>query len=314
MIRLWSAESGEELRNIPTPHQIVYTLAFSPDSSTLFSAGSSGAIHLWQSQTGRLLGAWDTETNWISQLALTRDGRTLVTGHSDGSVRLWEVLTGKGRTCFQGPRVSVRVVAISRDGRRVASGGEDTTILVWDATGGARPDVALSAEQLRTLWRELNSMDAGRAYRALWRMALSPKQALPFLTEKLRPVAPLDATGQKRVDRLVTALDSEVFTVRQQAEAELEKMGWKVESALCKALESKPSLEVRKRIEKVLEKLASERLRIVRALEAIEHMNTPEARQLLDSLAKGAPQSWLTEEAAASRRRGAPAYRTVPER
>jgi hypothetical protein len=197
----------------------------------------------------------------------------------------------------------VRAVAISRDGRRIASGSVDTTILVWDATAGALPNAALSAEQLQTLWRDLRDADAGRAYRALWRMVLAPKQALPFLAEHLCPVAPVDDARRKQVDQLLADLDSDRFAVRQQAEAELEKTGLIIEPSLRKALESKLALEVRRRIEKVLEKLASERLRVTRALEAIEHMSLPESRQLLEALANGAPRAWLTEESRAIRKR-----------
>ena len=163
--------------------------------------------------------------------------------------------------------------------------------------------MALSAAQLQSLWRDLIDRDAGRAYRALWQIALSPKHALPFLAEHLRPASPLDKAQQQRVDRLLTDLDSEHFTVRQDAEAALEKLGLVVEPALRKALESKPSLEMRRRIETVLAKLANERLRITRALEALEHMNAPEARRLVEALANGAPRAWLTEEARAIRKR-----------
>ena len=299
-IHLWSADTGKELRSIATPQRLVATLAFSPDGSFLASGGFWGTIILWEPVTGRLLRQWDTKTNWTSELAFARDGRTLVSGHGDdGSIRLWEVATGKERACFRGHRLAVRAVAISRDGRCLASGGGDTTILTWDATGGARPDAALSAEQLRNLWDDLNASDAGRASRALCQLALSPKYALPFLAEKLRPVAPLDAARQKQVDRRLADLNSEQFAVRQQAEAELEKMGPLVEPALRKKLESKPSLEMRQRIEALLSKWASERLQIARALEAIEHMNTIKARQLLEKLADGANQAWLTEEARA---------------
>ncbi|MHB1424934.1 MAG: sigma-70 family RNA polymerase sigma factor [Gemmataceae bacterium] len=305
VIRLWSAETGKELRNMTTHQQFVDTLAFSPDGSALASGGLSGAIHLWEPATGRLLRQWDTKMGWINHLVFARDGRTLVSGHKDGSVHLWEAATGKERVCFQGHRGGVRAVAISRDGRSIASGSEDTTILVWDTTGGARPDAALSSEQLQTLWRDLKDADAGRAYRAMWRMALAPKQALPFLAERLRPVALLDAARQKQVDRLLADLDSDQFAVRQNAEAELEKLGLMVEPALRKALEHKPSLEVRQRIESVLAKLANERLRLLRALEAIEHMNTPEVRRFVESLANGAPHAWLTEEARAIHKRWA---------
>ena len=113
------------------------------------------------------------------------------------------------------------------------------------------------------------------------------------------PIAQLDAKQQKQVERLLADLDKESFTARQRAEMELEKMGPAIEPALRKALEGK-SLEVRRRIEKVLEKVvgwSGERLRTLRAPEAIEHMNTPEARRLLESLSSGMPRAWLTEEA-----------------
>ncbi len=303
LIRLWSAETGKELGSIKTPQQFVYTLDFSPDGSSLAAGGISGMIQLWEPTTGRLLNQLDTKTSWTSELAFSRDGRALVSGHNDGIVRLSEVATGKERVRFEEHRGGVRAVAISRDGRSIASGSEDTTILVWDATVGTRPDAVLSVEQLQTLWRDLGDADAGRAYRALWQLALAPKYGLPFLAEHVRPVAPLDAPRQKRVDQLVADLDSDRFAVRQEAEAELEKMGSTVEPALRKTLENKPSLEARRRVEAVLAKFTNERLQLLRALEAIEHMNIPEARRLVAELAKGAPGAWLTEEARAIEKR-----------
>jgi RNA polymerase sigma factor (sigma-70 family) len=303
LIRLWSVETKKELQSIKTPQQFVLTLDFSPDGSSLASAGASGTIQLWDPTTGRLLNQLDTKSNVTTELTFVYDGRALVSGHGDGSVRLWEMATRKERACFEGHRGGVRAVAISRDGRSIASGSEDTTILVWDATAGARPDAALSAEQLRTLWRDLGDADAGRAYRALWQMALAPKQVLPFLAERVLPVAPLTAPQQKQVDQLVADLDSDQFAVRHEAETKLEKMGPTVEPALRKSLESKPSLEVRRRVEAVLAKFANERLQLIRALEAMERMNTPQARRLVTALAKGAPGAWLTEEARAIEKR-----------
>ncbi|HTU93447.1 MAG TPA: WD40 repeat domain-containing protein [Gemmataceae bacterium] len=313
-IHLWATDSGKELRSIATSQGIVSTLAFSPDGSVLVSGGSEGGICLSSPTTGRLLRRWDTKPSQIGCLVFSRDGRTLVSGHRNSSVRLWEAASGQERACFVGHRGGVEAVDMSRDGRSIASGSSDTTILVWDATGGARADAELSAEQLRTLWRDLRDTDAGRAYRALWQLALSPKHALPFLVERLHPAVPLDAAQQKQVDRLLADLDSDRFSVRQEAETELEKIGPMVEPALRKALESKPSLEMRQRIESVLAKLANERLRLMRALEAIEHMNTAEARRLLEALAGGAPHAWLTGEARAIRKRLAEQSVTAPER
>jgi hypothetical protein len=300
---LWEADTGKELRTIATPHQMVYALAFNPDGSALASGGMQAGIHLWDAATGRLLRRWETPQSHLGHLAFSRNGRMLVSGHGDAHVRLWEIATGKERDSFVGHRSNIRAVAFAPDGRSVASGSDDTTILVWDATGGARPDAALSAKQLQALWADLIGSDAGRAYRAMWQMALSPKRVLPFLAERLHPITPLDERQQKQVERLLADLDKESFTARQRAETELEKMGPAIEPALRKVLDDKPSLEVRRRIEKVLEKMTDERLRTLRALEAIEYMNTPEARRLLESLANGTPRAWLTEEARKSRKR-----------
>jgi RNA polymerase sigma factor (sigma-70 family) len=308
-IRLWSADTGKELPPIAATHQFVTALAFSPDGSALASGLLSGAIHLWEPTTGRLLHRWDTKEGWIFQVAFSRDGRSLASVHLNGSVRLWEIATERERARFTGHRGAVRAVAFSRDDRRIASGSDDTTLLVWDATNGARPDAALSAKQLHALWADLIDTDASRAYRAMWQMALAPKHALPFLAERLHPITPLDAKQQKQIERLLADLDKESFPARQRAEMELEEMGPAIESALRKALKGKPQLEVRRRIETVLEKVAGwsgERLRTLRALEAIEYMNTPEARRLLESLANGTPHAWLTEEARKIRQRLAP--------
>jgi hypothetical protein len=66
-----------------------------------------------------------------------------------------------------------------------------------------------------------------------------------------------------------------------------------------------PSLEVRRRIEGLLEKAAhpvlpSERLRPLRAVEVLERTGTDDARAILKELASGMPEARLTEEARAA--------------
>jgi truncated hemoglobin YjbI len=61
---------------------------------------------------------------------------------------------------------------------------------------------------------------------------------------------------------------------------------------------------VRRRLESLLDSVEgpgeAEWLRDVRALEVLEHIGTPEARQVLKVLAEGAPEARLTQEAKAS--------------
>ena len=68
-------------------------------------------------------------------------------------------------------------------------------------------------------------------------------------------------------------------------------------------LQSKPSLEVRQRLESILATpfdAPCEALVQLRALEALEHIGNPEAKQLIEKLATGASRARLTQEAKAS--------------
>ncbi len=94
--------------------------------------------------------------------------------------------------------------------------------------------------------------------------------------------------------------------MRKKAALELGKLGDSARPALKKALEGKPSPEVRRQVDELLgklkpgEPLAGEDLRAVRGVELLEQMATPEARQILEGLAKGPPGARLTREAEAA--------------
>jgi hypothetical protein len=81
----------------------------------------------------------------------------------------------------------------------------------------------------------------------------------------------------------------------------LAKLGESAEPALRRALAGKPALEVRRRIEQLLDALEPtklpERLRLVRAVAALEYSNTPEAREVLAALAQRPADTLLTREA-----------------
>jgi hypothetical protein len=90
--------------------------------------------------------------------------------------------------------------------------------------------------------------------------------------------------------------------VRQKATAELLKIGERAVPPIDKALSGQPPLEVKKRLEDVREKLTTvvltdEKLRAFRAIEVLERIATPEAQQLLQTLADGAPGAFMTTTA-----------------
>jgi WD40 repeat protein len=152
------------------------------------------------------------------------------------------------------------------------------------------------------LWTDLGSDDPEKAFRAVRGMIAASKDTLPFLRENVKPMAEVD---EKAIEKFVADLDGMDFESREKATQELEKLAELAQPALKKYLAGQPGLEGRKRAERLMEKLsqtntpATPTLRTMRALEAVERMDTPAAKELLESLSKGASNSWLTREAKA---------------
>ena len=108
--------------------------------------------------------------------------------------------------------------------------------------------------------------------------------------------------------KLIAELDNPLYKVRQKATVELAKIGRRAGPAIEKALTGELSLESRNRLRELRDKMTAtvlqgEELRIYRAVEALEWMGSPEARQLLTTLAEGPPGAFTTEAAKSALRK-----------
>jgi RNA polymerase sigma factor (sigma-70 family) len=308
-VRVWEVATGKRLREFAAgAEQGVYTGGFSPDGNWFACASRGQALVLYDMATGMAVRRIEVPAMRYDNrtLAISPDSRTLAVGDEDGTIHLLELASGKfRRRLVGGHQGSISALLFSMDGKRLVSGSADTTALVWDLTGRlSAPRTALSAADLDACWTDLAGEDAERAYQSIRRLAASPTETLPYLGKKLQPAASADA---RRVARLITDLDSDQFIVREQASKELEKLGEAATAACRQALASKPSPELRRRLEMLLAKQeqerwspSPERLRLLRTLEALEVAGTPKARRLLQKLASGAPGAYLTREAQAA--------------
>jgi hypothetical protein len=108
--------------------------------------------------------------------------------------------------------------------------------------------------------------------------------------------------------KLLADLDGDSFEAREAAVKRLKELGLQAEPALRAALQAKPSLEQKRRIEALLAELVvvppptPEELRQLRAVIVLERIDSPEARHLLEELAKGPQSARLTRQAMAALR------------
>jgi hypothetical protein len=98
---------------------------------------------------------------------------------------------------------------------------------------------------------------------------------------------------------VVEDLASSQLSVRQKAEAELNRYLAGHEQLVSKALEKADTLELRQRLEQVLNRLNPERLRRTRMLEVLERIGNGPARQFLQTLCRQTEDVETSREATA---------------
>jgi len=139
----------------------------------------------------------------------------------------------------------------------------------------------------------------------LWQLVKAPRRSLPLLRERLRPVQPATA---ERFAAWIKDLDSDGFETRENATRELGQLEESGAPLLRKVLQANPSPEVRRRVEALLAKLdapvpSDDRLRALRGVEVLEHVGTPEAREILRSVAGGPNECLRSRESSAALQR-----------
>jgi hypothetical protein len=239
----------------------------------------------------------------VTGVAFSPSGQTLAVGGGDGSLVLYETATGRRRHAFAGHAKAVDSVAFSPDGSLLAASSVDAPALLWDVYGTRSRDPLLpkwTANEAPFLWSDLGDTNAEAAFGIMRRLLQNPPAAVALLRQRLRPVEPI---GEDRFRKLLAGLDSDEFALRQKAVVELEPLVEVLEHRLREAAMSGRSLEVKRRLESLLAKLdptAPERRRPARAVEVLEQIGTPEAVQLLETLAAGERGARLTRDAAAA--------------
>jgi hypothetical protein len=303
--RLWDVAGGKELRRFAIEENQVWAVAFAPDGRSLAAGGGDNIVRIWNPATGQQLRSLEGHTARVWALAYSADGRVLASGSEDKSVRLWETISGRLIGVMSLPQGGIMSAAFSPVGRLLAVGGETGDILVGDLAAGSPPSQPLAGSDLQLIWETLGGESVSKVFQDMAKLTGSPKESVVFLRERLRPVPVLEA---EQVAKLIADLDNARFVVRQKAALELEMQAEAAEPALRKALEGKPSLEIHRRLTDLLKPLETRspppsRLRVLRALQVLEDVGTAEARELLETLSKGAADAQVTQEAKAALQR-----------
>jgi WD40 repeat protein len=128
---------AEQPGTIATDDGDITSVAVSPTTGFLATAGSDGEVRLWDTATGRQVGPTMTASSDGSQatdVAFNPAGTLLATAGGDGTVRLWNPATQEqvGTTITPEADGTPSSVAFNLAGTLLATAGGDGTVQLWN--------------------------------------------------------------------------------------------------------------------------------------------------------------------------------------
>jgi WD40 repeat protein len=129
-VTLWDAATGQRARSLTAHPSVAWSVAFSPDSRLVASAGD--VIIVCDVATGREVSRYEGHERMISSLAFHPTRPWLISGGYDGTVRVWDREKGEALGVLHRGNGNVNGVAIRLDGRWAAAASADGRVRAWD--------------------------------------------------------------------------------------------------------------------------------------------------------------------------------------
>jgi WD40 repeat protein len=323
LVRLWDPGTGKQVKQFgwkrparkgqrdEAEDGLIAGLAFTPDGKAVAVAApldlegpQTSVFALWEVSTGarrlevttREAGPAADREDLLAEvnefgalgvsLEMSRDGSCLLIG-SLSALRLWDAETGKELRQFGGAGVNCWTAALSPDGKLLAAGRMDGKLRVWDVATG-------------TVLRDFPAHPG-----AVTAVAFSPDGGTVATGSADTTVLVWDLAEVLR-DRRPTPRPPGAAELRNLWEDLASKDGvraFRAVRALSKV--GAPGVEFLK--DRLLTGKAPAQqvglVRGLRALEVLERLKTPEARAVLQAVARGASEDRLRDEARASLQR-----------
>lgn len=117
----------------------VFTCAYTPDGSTLFSGGWDGELRFWETTGGAALGSVRASAKAISACAVAPDGKQFMTGCLEGFLTCWDSFKRHRQSSFVAHGRPISVIAVEPGGQSVVTASWDGCINIWDPQQASAP-------------------------------------------------------------------------------------------------------------------------------------------------------------------------------
>jgi len=128
VVKVWNAETGEELFTWDWDVKYFNSIAVSPGGDRLVCSASYNAVKLWDLRVGKEI---LTKAANVWDVAFSPDGKWIASNVED-NVELWDAETCQTQKSFKGGGAPV----FTPDGKRLAVALHDETTKLWDVNSG----------------------------------------------------------------------------------------------------------------------------------------------------------------------------------
>jgi hypothetical protein len=130
-IKIWNADTGELLKDIPNMISNVNALNCHPTLSTFISSGSNSKILIWDLNDYSLTDSISTDGGEIYSLIFHPSGKYIASAGSNGNIYIFSYNDKTLLRVLEGHSKIVKSIKFNREGTILVSGSYDETVRIW---------------------------------------------------------------------------------------------------------------------------------------------------------------------------------------
>ena len=112
------------------------SVAFSPDSRTIYAGSYDGSVRAWDLASGKAGHTLTGATGTVWTIDISPDGKRLAVAGEDGVARVWNLAGSEPPRALRGHSRNVWEVRFSPAGTHLATASFDNTARIWDFASG----------------------------------------------------------------------------------------------------------------------------------------------------------------------------------
>jgi WD40 repeat protein len=139
VVKLWNLSTNEEKSLYGHGMSVlgrVYTVAFSPDSKILASAGQDNNIKLWDVKEGLEIDTLYGHSSAIKSIVISPNAETIASSDGHGLIKFWNLKTRREIRTIKASELPINSLAFSPDSQMLVSGSDDYSIKLWNSKTG----------------------------------------------------------------------------------------------------------------------------------------------------------------------------------